>query len=457
LQKLAIGAGEIPSIGRQSIEQLSLPIYNMVLGVNPLLITFALSFVRFWDAIVNPIAGSLSDNTQSRFGRRKPFLFVAAIVCALTLPFVWMAPAGWSENAYFAYFFVTLLIYFTAYAFFDVPLMALALEATPDYHERTRVAAYKSLFVHSMGILSMWLFALTQLSQFDGSLQGARFVGLAMGGVILVFGVLPALVVREGHRGVGLGRKGLPFFQGVKATLTNKPFLQLCVIALGKSLPLNIVSSLGLYIVVYHVYSGDMKAAAILTGLAGTAYQLSTIAAIPVVTWMSTRLGKVRAMRICLLTLLVGSASSWFTYNPQIPHLIVLTAVLLGPGQTAFYTLIRSMLADVCDSDELTTGLRREGMYGSMQAWLDKAVGSIATILSGLTLVIVGFDQAKGGQQSVDTITWMRVAFTALPVLGVLASIAMLASYPLTTERAREIRRELEARRGPSLGPTKAR
>ena len=127
LQKLAIGAGEIPSIGRQGIEQLALPIYNMVLGVNPLLITFALSFVRFWDAIVNPIAGSLSDNTQSRFGRRKPFLFVAAIVCALTLPLVWMAPAGWSENGYFVYFFATLLIYFTANAFFDVPLMALAL------------------------------------------------------------------------------------------------------------------------------------------------------------------------------------------------------------------------------------------------------------------------------------------------------------------------------------------
>ena len=172
---------------------------------------------------------------------------------------------------------------------------------------------------------------------------------------------------------------------------------------------------------------------------------------------MSTRLGKVRAMRICLLTLLVGSASTWFTYHPRMPHLIVLTAILLGPGQTAFYTLIRSMLADVCDSDELTTGLRREGMYGSMQAWLDKAVGSIATILSGVTLVAIGFDQAKGGQQSADTIMWMRVAFTCLPVLGVLASLAMLSHFPLTTERAREIRRELEARRGPSSGQSAAR
>jgi GPH family glycoside/pentoside/hexuronide:cation symporter len=96
-------------------------------------------------------------------------------------------------------------------------------------------------------------------------------------------------------------------------------------------------------------------------------------------------------------------------------------------------------------------------MYGSMQAWLDKAVGSVATILSGVTLVAIGFDQAKGGQQSSDTITWMRLAFTGLPVLGVIASLAVLSYFPLTAERAREIRRELEARRGPSLGRPVAR
>ena len=448
LQKVALGVGEIPSIGRQSIEQLALPIYNIVLGVNPLLITVALSVVRFLDAIVNPIAGSVSDNTRTRWGRRRPYLVAAAIVCGAILPLVWMIPPGWSEMGYFAYFFATLAIYFTAYAFFDVPLMAVALEATPDYHERTSVQAYKSFFVHAMGILSYWLFAITQLKSFDGTLDGARVVGLAMGAIILFSGLFPALVVREGYSVLAIRKRGLPFFQGVRATVTNRPFLLLCLVALGKSLPINMVQSLGVYVIVYHIYFGDTAAAAILTGLWGTVYQVTTIAALPVITAMARRIGKVGTMYVCLFTLLLGSASKWFTFDPRWPYLVLISAALLGPGQTAFYTLIRSMLADVCDYDELQTGLRREGMYGSMQAWIDKAVGSLATICSGAILVLIGFNQASGGAQAPDTVLWMRISFSAIPILGVFGSLIVLRAFPLTATRMMEIRRELELRRG---------
>jgi glycoside/pentoside/hexuronide:cation symporter, GPH family len=448
LQKIALGVGEIPSIGRQSIEQLALPIYNIVLGVNPLLITLALSVVRFLDAIINPIAGSLSDNTRTRWGRRRPYLIGGALVCGSILPLVWMIPPGWSETGYFIYFFVTLAIYFTAYAFFDVPLMAVALEATPDYHERTSVQAYKSFFVHGMGILSYWLFAITQLKSFDGTMDGARVVGLAMGATILIAGLFPALVVREGYGVLATRKRGLPFLQGVRATLTNRPFLLLCLVALGKSLPINMVQALGVYVIVYHIYAGDTAAGAILSGLWGTVYQITTIAALPVITAMAKRFGKIRTMYFCLFTLLLGSASKWFTFDPRWPYLVLVSAALLGPGQTAFYTLIRSMLADVCDYDELQTGLRREGMYGSMQAWLDKAVGSVATILSGAILVVIGFDQASGGAQAADTVLGMRISFSLIPILGVVGSLLVLRAFPLTAERMMAIRRELEIRRG---------
>src|SRR5205085_10626214 len=91
-QKLAIGMGEMASIGRQSIDQLALPVYNIMLGVNPLLVTIVMSLVRFLDALTDPLAGSLSDNNRSRWGRRKPFLVGATIACAITLPLVWLVP-----------------------------------------------------------------------------------------------------------------------------------------------------------------------------------------------------------------------------------------------------------------------------------------------------------------------------------------------------------------------------
>lgn len=448
LQKIAIGLGEIPSIGRQGIEQLALPIYNITLGVNPMLITLVLSLGRFLDAIMHAVAGSVSDNTRSRFGRRRPYILIGAIICGLTLPMIWWVPSGMSETGYFTYFLITVFIYFTAYSFFDVPLAALAMEATPDYHERTRVAAYKSFFVQLMGIASSWLFAITQLDRFDGTMQGARFTGVTMGVMIMVFGLIPALTIREGYKKLSAARKGLPLYQGIKATFMNRPFVLLCGIAAGNGICGNMVGALGLYITIYHMYGGDLKAAAWLGGLWGTVFQLSTIVALPFVTWLSTRIGKIRTLRICLLILLVGAFSKWFTYGPEHPHLVLLTAVLLGPGQTAFYTIIRSMIADICDYDELETGLRREGMYASMQAWVDKAMGSLATVLAGLVLVLVGFDQSVGGHQSPNTIFYMRLAFVAIPVTGVTFALVALKYFPLNEPRMREIRRELEARRG---------
>ena len=448
LQKIAIGLGEVPSIGRQSIEQLALPIYNITLGVSPLLITVALSLGRFFDAIMHAVAGSVSDNTRSRFGRRRPYIFAGAVVCGLTLPLIWLVPAGLNETTYFLFFLSAILLYFAAYSFFDVPLAALALEATPDYHERTRVQAYKSIFVQLMGIAGSWLFAITQLDRFDGTLSGARVVGISMGLLIMVFGLIPAFTLRERYRKLTVSKAGLPMFQGIKATFTNKPFLLLCGIAAGNGICGNMVGALGLYISIYYIYQGDTKAAAWLAGLWGTVFQLSTIAGLPLVTWLSARLGKIRALRICLVTLLVGAASKWFTYTPAWPHLVLLTAVLLGPGQTALYTIIRSMTADICDYDELATGLRREGMYASMQAWVDKAMGSVATVLSGLVLVLVGFHQTPGGQQSEHTLFYMRLAFVAIPITGVSLALITLHFFPLNEQRMQEIRAKLEARRG---------
>ena len=93
-QKMAIGFGEASSIGRQGIEHLALPIYNITLGVNPVLVGSVLAIVRFADAITDPLAGWISDNSVSRWGRRKPFMFAAAIICGLVFPLIWFVPAG---------------------------------------------------------------------------------------------------------------------------------------------------------------------------------------------------------------------------------------------------------------------------------------------------------------------------------------------------------------------------
>jgi len=450
-QKLAIGFGEAASIGRQGIDHLAMPIYNITLGVSPALVGSVLGLVRFVDAISDPLAGWLSDNSSSRWGRRKPFMFCAAIICGLIFPLFWFVPEGWSEMAYVAYLFTALMIYFASYSFFDIPLIALAFEATPDYHERTKVQAYKSVFVHSMGIISAWLFFVTQLDTFDGTMQGARIAGLAVGATIIVVGLIPTLTVREGFRSVAQQEvrsreKRLSFLKYVGLTLSNRPFLMICVIQVTMGLG-GAAGAFSIYIMIYHVYGGDTAAGSVLYGTWFTVYQIATVVSIPLVAWTATKLGKITTIQLFLCLNLIGAVLNWFVYTPVLPFLAVATAVVLGPSQTAFYTLIRSIIADICDHDELRNGLRREGSFGAMYSWIGKFVGSFTTALSGGFLVWVGFDALQGGDQNPSTIFSMRLAFSCLPFTAAATALVVLAFFPLTQAKCRNIRLELEERR----------
>ena len=446
-QKLAIGMGEMASIGRQSIDQLALPVYHIMLGVSPLLVTMVMSGVRFLDALTDPLAGSLSDNSRSRFGRRKPFLLGATIACAFALPMVWWIPGGLTESGYFFYFLGTLLVFYVSYSFFDVPLIGLALETTPDYHERTRVAAYKAFFSHGMGILSAWLLPLTQAKVFHSSLHGVRLVGIGMGLVMLCIGLVPVLLVREGYRRIAVAKKRVPFIRGLRETFLNRWFLFLGAVATGNKLSGQLVQSLGLYLMIYYVFGGDLKQGAKLAALWVSVYQALTVAAIPLVTWLATRLGKIVALRICLWTVIVGSLTKWFTFQPGLPYLTLVTAVLLAPGQAAFSVVMRGMIGDICDEDELKTGLRREAMFGSMHRWLEKAMGSVAIIITGLVLTAAHF-HTGAAQQAGNTLLLLRVAYVAVPFVAIVVALIALRYFPLTPERAAAIRAELEARRG---------
>ncbi len=166
VQKLAIGLGEIPGIGHKSIEKLAFPVFNLALGVNPVLIAVVLGLTRFWDAFTDPLAGSLSDNTNSRFGRRKPYLFVSSLICGISLALIFMMPASWGSTAMFVYFLIVGLVFYTSYSFFNIPIMAIAWEISPDYHERSRVIAFKVFFSKVSSVMADWLLAMS--SEVDG-------------------------------------------------------------------------------------------------------------------------------------------------------------------------------------------------------------------------------------------------------------------------------------------------
>jgi len=145
---------------------------------------------------------------------------------------------------------------------------------------------------------------------------------------------------------------------------------------------------------------------------------------------------------------MVGYGSKWFCYDPEIPWLLLLPAPLMAFGLGALFTLMGSMIADVCDLDELNTGQRREGMFASIYWWVVKLGMALALALGGFLLDWTGFDVELNGAQTEQAIYLMRFFDAFVPFVSSALAIWAVYSFPITEEKAHEIRLQLEQRRG---------
>lgn len=446
--KLAFGAGSlVDNMTGNSIHQLANPVYNIGLGVNPAVIGAILAIGRLLDAVTDPLVGGFSDNFRSRWGRRRPLIIAGAFLTGPILLAMFFFPRGWSPLAYSIYFAIAMLLFFPAFTLFSVPLKGFQYELTRDYHERTRVSAVVAFLMPVGGILVSWLFALTQYSGFEDTIEGARYTAGLVMVIIMTIGILPALSSKEKEYVHVRQQQRVPLMKNVWGLLKNKPLLLLSIAGLATLLGIFTVYSLGLYLNIYYVHGGDLKRASILHGFITTAYQVASMVATPFIAWAATRMGKRRAFFTCLGIALAGTVTKLWCYNPSMPNLMFIPMVLMGIGMSGFWILLASMMADVTDHAELLQGVRNEASVGAVSAWINKSGLSLAFMFSGFALVVTGFDEKLGGAQAESTIFWMRVLFSLVPALALVVAIICIKLYPITEDVARATRKTLDERR----------
>ncbi|OAM91264.1 MFS transporter [Termitidicoccus mucosus] len=447
-QKLAYGAGGYAdNLMQNSVNQMAKPVFNMTLGVDPGLLTTALALPRLWDAIIDPFIGTASDNARTRWGRRKPFVVVGATLCGLLFALLWMVPHGWPKAGYLAHFFIVVMLFYTAYAVFTVPYGAVGIEMSPDYHERTRVVAFRTFFSGIAGISTSWMLWLSQRSVFTDALHGMHWVGLGVGLTMIVLGVMPALFVKERGQTKARKQRKVPLLPSLKESITIKSFRLILLIIVLMSIGLFMVNGLGYYINIYYVFGGDMRAASAIQGVTGTVYQVSGMLALPLITMASSRFGKRRTLFVCLFLPLVGTIAKWFCYTPSYPYLQVVPPLLMSPGLACLWTLLGSMLADVTDVDELKHGVRREGTLNAIYMWASKLGTSAAVLMSGYVISFSGFKAEFGGAQTPESMLVMRALVAFLPALSIAAAIIIVKRFPIGEAEAYATRKELEHRR----------
>ena len=437
-------------------------VLNLGLGMNPALVGLLGALPRLTDAITDPLMGYISDKTRSRWGRRRPYIFIGAIAAGVIFALLWQLPGDKSESFYFWYFLVGSLIFYLAYTVFATPWVALGYELTPDYHERTRLMGVQNFVGQLAYVITPW-FLLIMVNErwFDNMVDGAAGLSIIIGAVVILIGVLPAIFLRE--RFTENATEAEPrkhtffdnmkdFFNGFTTTLKFKPFVKLCIATFFVFNGFIIISSFQYYVIIYYVFSGDTALGAEYAGYSLTIQAVSTFAIIAFVTWLSTKIGKRRAFFVAIGVSMLGYVLKWFCYNPEIPWLLLLPAPLLAFAFGGLFTLMPSMIADVVDMDELNTNERREGMYGSIFWWVVKLGQAAAIAGGGFILNATGFDVALVGDQSEQTIFMMRIFDAFVPFFASGLAIWAIASFSITEEKAHEVRLELERRRGASAG-----
>lgn len=470
-EKFSLGTGALSMyFGYAAVGVLAYPVYNILLGVDAFWVGIALMVPRIWDSITDPLMGKISDNFRSKWGRRRPFIVGGAILMGLFFGLIWQVPESWGEQAKLWYFIVLQLLFFTCYTIFSVPLTGLSYEMTPDYHERTKVMSFMAFF-HKVGeLLGGWMLptataiGIAMVSgATDLNMTGVNAVTWGVAIVLLAgFGAVPGLFVKE--------RVIMPkeedavekvkLIDSIKSAFTNKAFNILVLIIIFNTVSGVIASGIDQYVIIYYMYDGNLGDGLVQKGLLQSGYAIMGFVSIPVINWVASKLDKKGGLYFVYILMVIGGIAKWFIFQPghtiydmnlgfttlAVDPYILIDPLLCGPMWVAVKILLASMMADICDDDELKNNQRREGVFGAVFSWLEKMVVSLAFLGTGIALSLSGFDESLGGAQSAETYTSMRLFLAGAPTITAIMAIIIVYFYPINEARARETRRILDER-----------
>lgn len=540
----------------------------LILGlqINPFVVGLIGCVPRIFDAIIDPVVGFSSDNSRTRWGRRRPFIFFGAIASGICYIFMFQLYPE-NSNAFNSwYFLIFQILFFAAFTCYSIPWIALGYEMTPDYHERTSLQSWGRAFAQVPWLLAPW--AWTIMFEFKNPQTGApdpvlgsRTVAIIIGLVIIAAGVLPAIFnkeyfsdlpapVKPAGRFKAYLEKDLRskafiikvfivstivsfiawsvayfplnlsqysplilaavfllsillirevshffyafpvlrnMFDNIGLSFKNKLFVKLCATTFLIYNGFMLSSTFILYVIFYHVFKNApglslaQNAGGKLLGIYGSFSAICTVCVVSFIPWLSRKLGKKGAFFITIPLSIIGYSMKWLGYKQvhesgsqlweilaasgfgslselanffkacgiivQEHYLLLACAPLIVFGLGSLFTIILSMIADVCDIDELETGQRREGMFSAVYWWMVKLGLAMASLIGGAMLVGTGFKPELELMQAPNTLLWMRIWDVSIPVVTSIAALYIIKTFDMSEEKAHTVRKQIERRR----------
>ncbi len=429
-------------------------------GMDPFLAGLLGGLPRIFDAVSDPIMGYISDNTNTSWGRRRPYIFIGAILSGVFFVLLWQLDETNTVTYNFWYFLIMSMVFLVGNTMFATPLIGLGYEMTDNYNERTRLMAFSQTIGQIAWMIVPWFWVLVaNPNLFESQAVGVRQLSIMVGALCIILGLLPAIFCKGIDSSKIENRDELSFskifaslkslLKGIGLIAKNKPFSRLCGATFLVFNGFQMVASFSFFIIVFHMFNGDYGLAGNWPAWFSTVTAITTaFLVIPIVSKISDHFGKRNAFIISTALSIIGYILKWWGFDPANPWLMFMPIPFMAFGLGGLFTLMLSMTADVCDLDELKNGMpRKEGTYGAIYWWMVKVGQALALVLGGLVLSLVGFDQ-NAATQTVQTMTNLRLADIFIPAFTAALAIWVMWGYDLTEEKAAEIKKELVRRRG---------
>jgi glycoside/pentoside/hexuronide:cation symporter, GPH family len=447
--KILYGIGAIPfGVKDIGISYFLLLFYNQIVGLPASWVGLALMISLIFDGLVDPVIGHISDNWHSRWGRRHPFMYAASAMIGVAYYLLWNPPLHWSQPAQFGYLLMMAVIVRGVIAMYDVSNTSLTSEFTENYDQRSSLVGIQLLGAWGGGMIG----GVTAYSYFlkpdaqhaVGQLNpaGYNYMGLGHGILMTLLMLICALGT---HKHIPRLKKPPPkrpmkfpqFVGELRATLSNKSLLFVLASGLISSVAVGVGSGLNIYINTYLWELGaDQITLMTLAAFAGAAISVSIVPS------FGKRYGKkATAITAGLLYVIFNSSPLIFRLlgmfpangsSEMLPILIILNVI-----QTAFLvsvvTMSGSMLADVVEDSEVSTGRRSEGVLFAAQMFTQKCVSGVGVFASGLILSAVQFPEKNNlAKVAPEVIYNLTLTLVIVHSLFYIIAMAVIAGYRIT-------------------------
>ena len=459
-QKIAFGFGMLANQMFPAVISIFIVVLVQRLGFPGWMWGFVMIFPRLFDAITDPIMGFISDNTKSKWGRRRQYVLFGAIIMGISFIIMWQLHKESSIDYNFIYFLSWSLLFYIGLTIFSVPYVAMGYEMSDDFHERTKIMAIAQFIGQWAWVIAPWFWVIMDDQNFfESSEVAVRELAIWVGLVCMTFAMIPAICIKSKPT-LNQNYDSITFKSIVKSlyiifiinfgqAFKIKPFRRLCIATFLIFNSFNTVAAFTYFIIVFFLFNG-------ITGpdgawwwptLFGSVGALVTsFVVIPAVTILSSKIGKKRSFVVSQSISIIGYILLWFLFIPGKPYMFLFALPFFSFGIGGLFTLMMSMTADVIDLDELNTGKRREGIFGALYWWMVKFGYGIAGGLSGVILSVIGWESGAATQTE-EALFGLRLFFSGLPILGTLIAIFVMKSYEISEDKANQISAELAARK----------